>query len=84
MLTGKTKNIGVIGYPIEHSLSPLMQNVAIAESGLDYVYTAMLVEPDKIEEAIKGLRAINYRGVNVTIPHKINVIPFLDEIDDNA
>lgn len=84
MLTGKTKNIGVIGCPIGHSLSPLMQNIAIADSGLDYVYTAMLVHPHKLKEAIKGLHALNYRGVNVTIPHKIDVIPLLDEIDENA
>ena len=84
MLTGKTKNIGVIGCPIEHSLSPLMQNIAITDSGLDYAYTAMLVHPHKLKEAIKGLQALNYRGVNVTIPHKIEVISLLDEIDENA
>lgn len=84
IFTGKTKNIGIIGYPVEHSLSPAMQNAALEAAELDYAYIAMPVEPSQLETAIKGIRALNFRGANVTIPHKQTVIPFLDEISPDA
>lgn len=82
--TGKTKNLGIIGYPVEHSLSPAMQSAAIEEAGLDYRYIAMSVEPKDLREAVIGLKRLHFRGFNVTIPHKIQIIPLLDQIDEHA
>ena len=82
MITGKTMNFGVIGNPIEHSLSPVMQNAAIRAAGIDACYIAMRVH--KLAEAVAGLRALGFRGWNVTIPHKTAIMEFLDEIDEDA
>lgn len=79
-ITGKTKIVGVIGDPIEHSRSPQMHNAAFAELGLNFVYVPFHIQPDALPAAIEGLKAINVVGLNVTIPHKQAVIPFLDEI----
>lgn len=84
MFTGKTINLGVIGNPIAHSLSPVMQNAGIEAAGLDYAYIAMPVPNDELETAVKGLRAMGFRGFNVTIPHKQNIMQYLDEIDEDA
>lgn len=84
MLTGKTRNLGVMGWPIAHSLSPVLQNAAIVKAGLDYVYTALPVRPEQLPEAVNGLKALQFRGWNVTIPHKAAIIPLLDEIDEDA
>lgn len=84
MITGKTQNLGVIGWPIAHSLSPVLQNAAIAKAGIDYNYTALPVAPEKLAEAVAGLKALNYRGWNVTIPHKSAIMSLLDEIDEDA
>ncbi|MEH1845905.1 MAG: shikimate dehydrogenase [Nostoc sp.] len=80
LITGKTKLIGVIGHPVEHSLSPVMHNAAIAHLGLDYVYLPFPIEPQNLEVAIAGLAAIGVVGFNVTIPHKQAIIPLLSEI----
>ncbi|MDQ0204193.1 shikimate dehydrogenase [Pectinatus haikarae] len=82
--TGKTKNLGVIGYPIHHSLSPVIQNTALQSMHLDYAYIAMPVRENELEAAVKGLKALNFTGFNITIPHKINIIKYLDEIDQSA
>lgn len=79
-ITGKTKIVGVIGDPIEHSHSPQMHNAAFVKLGLNYVYVPFRVQPDALSAAIEGFKAINVVGLNVTIPHKQAVIPFLDEI----
>lgn len=84
IVTGKTKNLGIIGYPVEHSLSPVMQNAALQDLGLDYNYIAMSVEPEKLEQAIAGIKALGFCGINVTIPHKVNVIQYLDQVDQSA
>jgi len=84
MLSGTTKNLGVIGWPVAHSLSPAMQNAAIAKAGIDYIYTALPVEPSQLSQAITGLRAAGFVGCNLTIPHKIMVQPLCDEIDEDA
>lgn len=84
MLTGKTGNLGVMGWPIAHSLSPAMQNAALAAAGLDYVYTALPVKAEYLPAAVAGLRALGFRGWNVTIPHKQAIIDLLDEIDEDA
>ena len=84
VFTGKTKNLGVIGYPIKHSLSPVIQNTAIQEAGIDYAYIAMPIAPENLEKAVIGLKALNFTGFNVTIPHKVNIMQYLDEIDEMA
>ncbi|MBR2215839.1 MAG: shikimate dehydrogenase [Selenomonadaceae bacterium] len=84
MFTGKTKNLGIIGWPVAHSFSPAMQNAALQKAGLDFVYVAMPVEPADLEPAVNGLRSLNFRGVNVTIPHKTAIIPLLDEVTEDA
>lgn len=83
-ITGTTKNLGVMGWPIAHSLSPIIQNAAIAAAGLDYVYMALPVEPEDLEAAVIGLRVSHFRGFNVTIPHKQSILHCLEEVDDDA
>ena len=84
MISGATKLCGIIGDPIEHTMSPAMHNAAFRKLGLDYVYVPFRVPKGEVEQAVRGMRALNIRGLNVTIPHKIAVIPFLDEVDATA
>ena len=84
MITGKTKLLGVIGHPIEHSLSPVMHNAAIAQMNLDYIYLPMPVKPQDLAAAINGFAAIGLQGFNVTIPHKQAILPLLSEISPIA
>jgi shikimate dehydrogenase len=83
-ITGATKVYGIIGYPVKHSLSPVMQNAAIKASSIDGVYVPFEVKPDQLEIAIRGLRATGVSGWNVTIPHKTSIMPFLDQLSDTA
>ena len=80
LITGTTRLVGIFGYPVEHSSSPLMHNAAFLHLGLDYVYVPFAVRPDNLQNAVEALRALNIAGVNVTIPHKETIIPFLDEV----
>lgn len=84
MIGGRTKVVGIIGDPVEHSLSPRMHNAAFRRLNLDYVYVPFRVRSDKLSEAIRGIRALGLRGVNVTIPHKVSVVPLLDWVDETA
>ncbi|MBR8828219.1 MAG: shikimate dehydrogenase [Gomphosphaeria aponina SAG 52.96 = DSM 107014] len=84
MITGKTKLLGVIGDPIEHSLSPVMHNAAIASLNLDYVYLPFRLKREDLVKAIAGLAAINLLGFNVTIPHKQAIIPLLSQVSQRA
>jgi shikimate dehydrogenase len=84
IITGKSKLLGVIGHPIEHSLSPLMHNAAIAQLGLDYVYLPFPIEPQNLEVAIAGFAAVGVVGFSVTIPHKQAIMPLLAEISPLA
>lgn len=82
-LDAKTQLCGVIGNPVEHSLSPAIHNAAFQVLGLNYVYLAFPV--DDIAGAMQGLRGLgNFRGVSVTIPHKLAVLPYLDEVEPTA
>lgn len=83
-INGKTQLIVLIGNPVEHSMSPKMHNAAFRKLGLNYVYVAVRVDNNKVKEAIEGIRVFNIQGANVTVPHKINVMQFLDEIDPVA
>lgn len=80
MITGKTKLLGVIGHPVEHSLSPVMHNAVIAHLKLDYVYLPLPVKPEDLEVALSGFAAIGLKGFNITIPHKQAIIPFLSVV----
>ncbi len=82
--TGKTKVCGIIGDPIEHTMSPVMHNAAFKNREVDYVYLAFRVKKEELGKAIDGMRALNMRGLNITIPHKVAVIQFLDELDQLA
>ncbi|WP_373231779.1 shikimate dehydrogenase [Cohnella sp.] len=75
---------GVIGDPIRHSKSPIMLNRAFREKGINGAYAAFHVSPDELKQAIAGVRGLGFRGLNVTIPHKIEVMAFLDEVHEGA
>ncbi|HEY97140.1 MAG TPA: shikimate dehydrogenase [Dehalococcoidia bacterium] len=83
-ISGKTRICGLIGDPVEHTMSPVMHNAAFAKLGLDYAYLPFRVRPEELPQAVKGLKALNAIGFNVTIPHKVAVIPRLDELDPLA
>jgi len=83
-ITGKTKICALIGDPVEHTMSPPMHNAAYKKLGLDYVYIPFRVKPEELPRAVAGLKALNVRGFNVTIPHKVSIIPLLDGLDPLA
>lgn len=84
MITGKTKIFGIFGYPVEHTLSPFMHNAAFEALGLDYCYIPFSVRPEDLNISVGAIKALNIRGVNITIPHKETIIPYLDELDREA
>ena len=83
-IKGSTNVVGLIGHPVEHSFSPPMHNAAFNKLNMDYVYTAFDVNPNDLKTAIMGAEALNIKGFNVTIPHKIEVMKYLNEIDEVA
>jgi shikimate dehydrogenase len=83
-IKGTTKLVGLIGWPVDHSLSPQMHNAAFADKGLDFCYVAFPVMPASLKEAVRGLRALGMVGANVTIPHKEKVLAYLDEASAEA
>jgi len=83
-ITAHTEILCVIGHPIEHSMSPTMHNAAIQELGIDFVYVAYDIHPDNLEKAVQGFRALDIKGINVTLPHKETIMKYLDEIDPIA
>lgn len=80
MIDGKTQLIGLIGHPVAHSYSPAMHNAAAAALGLNIAYVPLPVRPENLPDALRGLVALGFRGVNVTVPHKEAVMPHLDAI----
>ncbi|WP_405270298.1 shikimate dehydrogenase [Methanobrevibacter sp.] len=83
-IKGSTNIVGLIGHPVEHSFSPPMHNAAFDALGMDYAYVAFDVNPQDLHSAVDGAKSLNIKGFNVTIPHKIEVMQFLDEIDEVA
>jgi len=83
-ISGKTRVCGIIGDPVEHSLSPAMHNAAFQELNLDFVYVTFRVRKHEVREAIVGAKALDIRGLNVTMPHKNAVMEYLDEIESTA
>lgn len=84
VVTGKTNVYGIIGWPVAHSLSPVMQNAALQAAAVDAIYVPFAVAPDQLAAAISGLRAMHVCGFNVTIPHKNAVMALLDELSPVA
>ena len=84
MIDGHTKLVGLIGWPVEHSLSPVMHNAAIEALGLNWCYVPLPVPPGQVEAAMKGLAALGFQGANVTVPHKQAVMPVLNAIGPSA
>ncbi|MBU8787717.1 MULTISPECIES: shikimate dehydrogenase [Bacillus] len=75
---------GLIGNPVAHSMSPDIHNAALKDLSLDGYYHAFRVESDDLEDAVKGMRALGIQGFNVTVPHKVEIMKYLDRIDESA
>ncbi|MDY0189408.1 MAG: shikimate dehydrogenase [Desulfuromonas sp.] len=83
-IDGTTQIYGIIGDPVAHSLSPVMQNAAFAACGIDAVYVPFHVASAGLAAAVAGMRALGVQGINVTIPHKESILPLLDAVDRGA
>ena len=79
-----TQRLGIIGYPIGHSISPIFQQAGLDHLGIDATYEKWEVTPEDVGDFVAGLRAPGTLGINITVPHKQAVIPFLDEVDEWA
>ena len=84
IINGKTRTCGLIGNPVEHTMSPAIHNTLAARCGHNLVYVPFLVEEGKVSEAVKGAYALNILGMNVTVPYKSEVIESLVEVDELA
>lgn len=84
MISGRTRVYGIFGFPVEHSFSPGMHNAAFDKLGMDACYVPFAVSPDKLGEAVKAITSLRLCGLNVTVPHKEKVIPYLDELSEAA
>jgi shikimate dehydrogenase len=84
MVDGQTQLVGLIGWPVEHSLSPAMHNAAFDALELNWHYVPLPVAPGDVEAAVRGLVALGFRGANVTVPHKQAVISMLDSVPPNV
>lgn len=83
-ITGKTKLTALLGSPVSHSISPQMHNESFRLLGLDYVYLAFDVSPENLREAVMGLKTIGICGFNLTMPLKVHILPYLDELTPAA
>src|SRR5262245_51212299 len=77
-ISGTTRLVGILGWPVEYSLSPRMQNAAFAEVGLEWAYVPLPTPPEGLAEAVRGLVALGFSGANVTMPHKVAVTELCD------
>jgi shikimate dehydrogenase len=77
-ISGRTRLVGLLGWPVEHSLSPAMQNAAFSAAGLDWAYIPLPTPPERLAEAIRGLVALGLAGANVTSPHKLATTELVD------
>lgn len=83
-MNAKTKLCCLLGNPVEHSISPLIHNTLAERLNINIAYTAFKVQESDLSEAVKGAKALGILGMNITVPHKCNVIKFLDEVDELA
>jgi shikimate dehydrogenase len=81
-MDAQTQLVGLIGWPVAHSLSPEMHNAAFAYAGINWRYVPLPVQAGQLHDALRGLIALGFRGANVTVPHKVDVIPLLDSITE--
>jgi shikimate dehydrogenase len=81
---GSTRTVGIMGWPVSHSLSPAIHNAAFAALELDWVYVPLPVQPLQLLAALEGLRAMGFVGANVTMPHKAAVADLIDDLSDDA
>lgn len=81
-IDGQTQLVGLIGYPVAHSLSPEMHNAAFTYAHLNWRYVPLQVRPEYLPDALQGLVALGFRGVNVTVPYKVSVIPLLNSVTE--
>jgi shikimate dehydrogenase len=81
---GSTRAVGVIGWPVEHSLSPVIHNAAFIALGMDWVYVPLPVPPQHLPSAVAGLEALGFSGANVTMPHKTECAALIDDLSDDA
>ncbi|MGI8707132.1 MAG: shikimate dehydrogenase [Actinomycetota bacterium] len=84
MLRGQSHFAGILGWPLEHTLSPPIHNAAFRRIGLDWIYLAFPVPPENLGAAVAGLRALGCTGANVTMPHKEAVVGLLDQVSGDA
>ena len=84
MISGKTKIYGIFGYPVKHTFSPGMHNAAFAKLGMDACYVPFEVHPDRLGAAVRAVIPLGLCGLNVTVPHKEKVVPFLDDLSEEA
>ncbi len=85
MASLEIKNFGILGYPVGHSLSPQIYAAAFKAAGFkNYNYIPIPIQPGKLMLAVEGIKGLNFRGVNVTIPHKTAILKYLDAIDSDA
>lgn len=84
MIDGTTKLLGVLGWPVEHSMSPVMHNAAIDAAGLNACYVPVPCPPESLGDVVAGLRGMGFLGANVTIPHKQAVIEHLDGLSEES
>lgn len=83
-INGHTRQLAIIGCPVEHSFSPQMHNYISERMGNNYVYTALEVRPEQLGDAVRGFRAMQFAGMNITAPHKFEVMQYMDEISERA
>jgi shikimate dehydrogenase len=84
MITGETRLVGLLGDPVSHSLSPLLQNAAFAARGLDWAYVPLAVTAEQLAEAVSGLVALGFAGANVTTPHKLTVAKLVETEEESV
>jgi shikimate dehydrogenase len=84
MITGETRLVGLLGDPVSHSLSPLLQNAAFAARGLDWAYVPLAVRAEQLADAISGLVALGFVGANVTTPHKLTVAKLVETEEESV
>ncbi len=76
--------VGVFGCPVDENPTVVIQDAAFEAAGLFWHYLTLLVKPEDLKDAMQSLRALNFKGINLTIPHKVTCIPFLDRVDKSA
>ncbi len=84
LINAKTKVCALFGHPVGHSLSPEMHNAAFEALGLPFVYVAHDVQPGHVAKALEGIRVMGYRGLSVTIPHKVEALTAVDDVEETA